>query len=654
MDSGFIDNSCERRRRDTLITPCKWSEATRSAGWECAGHILRGAQAVCRGRVGVPRGTMLMLGIVCVCALFVSSRALVNPQVTPKWMGVALCAGVAGIVTATMVRSREATGRPAAWWLCAALCVIVLLRTWVIDGLSFRLLPPVLGLLLWLLATQATERAGFKYVAGTLALFGAALALHGILQYAGVLFSGNGNFPVTGSFDNPAGFAAALACAFPLCFLFFGNSAPRLKYIAVAVALLIAAALVLSGSRAGMTAIVAAGLAYAFIRSKIISRKLKIIIAVALISLCVAFYLFKKDSADGRLLIWRCTWDMVIDKPVFGHGQGAFQAKYMLYQADYFNAHPDSRYADLAGNVLHPFNEYLLLLAEHGIVGLACVVLLGGLLWRRYMRERTPEKTIALLCLISLAVFACFSYPFNYPFTWVVAFLSMAVICGGGKIIPRRRVGVARAFMATLSVCVLCAAALLLRAEKTWNSIARKSLAGKTREALPEYEKLYRYLGHNGLFLYNHAAELHEVDEYEQSIAAFEQCMHYYNDMDVQMLLADNYRELRCHDEAERHLKTAAAMCPVRFMPLYELAKLYDATGRHDDALAVAQQIINKEIKIPSPTVAAIKKEMQQLIEREENRAPATQDTTSEKPNIDLTRQGEIPKAASHGSALPP
>ncbi|MDR3185180.1 MAG: O-antigen ligase family protein [Prevotellaceae bacterium] len=591
-----------------------------------------------------PVTCITILGIVCFCALFVSSRMLVNPQVTPKWMGVALCAGVAGIVAAVARKGRGATGRPAAWWLCVVLCVVVLLRTWMTDGLSFRLLPPVLCLLLWILATKVTERAGFKYIAGTLALFGVALALHGILQYTGVLFPGNGNFPVTGSFDNPAGFAAALACTLPLCFLFFENSFPHVKYIAVAAALLIAAALVLSGSRAGMVSIVSAGLAYAFVRLRIISRKLKTIIAVALVTLCAAFYLFKKDSADGRLLIWRCTWDMVADKPVFGHGQGAFQAEYMCYQADYFNAHPDSRYADLADNVLHPFNEYLRLLAEHGRVGLACVILLGGLLWRRFARERTPEKTAALLCLLSLSVFACFSYPFTYPFTWVVAFLSMAVVCGGNEITLCRTAVVVRAFMATLSVCVLCAAVLLLWAEKTWNDIARQSLAGKTREVLPEYDKLYRYLGHNGLFLYNHAAELHEAGEYEQSIAAFERCMHYYNDMDVQMLLADNCRKLHGYEEAERHLKTAAAMCPVRFIPLYKLAKLYDAAGRHDDALAVAQQIVNKEIKIPSHTIAAIKNEMRRLIEREEN----------DQPNHDLTRQGEAPEATPRGGALPP
>ena len=55
-------------------------------------------------------------------------------------------------------------------------------------------------------------------------------------------------------------------------------------------------------------------------------------------------------------------------------------------------------------------------------------------------------------------------------------------------------------------------------------------------------------------------------------------------------------------------MKTAANMCPVRFMPLYELVKLYDAIDRKDDTLALVKIIIDKEVKIPSYTITAIKK----------------------------------------------
>jgi len=114
----------------------------------------------------------------------------------------------------------------------------------------------------------------------------------------------------------------------------------------------------------------------------------------------------------------------------------------------------------------------------------------------------------------------------------MVALMAVAVVLSGSR--TGSRTGML-ACMAALAVYLL----------------ARRSLAGKTTEVLPEYEKLYRRLGRNGLFLYNHAAELHEVKEYEKSTTVFSLCTRYFNDIDVQMLLADNYRGLGKHEDTE-------------------------------------------------------------------------------------------------------
>jgi tetratricopeptide (TPR) repeat protein len=101
--------------------------------------------------------------------------------------------------------------------------------------------------------------------------------------------------------------------------------------------------------------------------------------------------------------------------------------------------------------------------------------------------------------------------------------------------------------------------------------------------------------------------------------------------MDVQMLLADNYKESGKYDEAEKHFKLASAMCPNRFMPLYQLALLYKETNRNEDALKIAQHILYKKVKIPSSTVNAIKNEMRKLIENSQTEkvVPAPESRTS-------------------------
>ena len=109
---------------------------------------------------------------------------------------------------------------------------------------------------------------------------------------------------------------------------------------------------------------------------------------------------------------------------------------------------------------------------------------------------------------------------------------------------------------------------------------------------------------------------------YEESIRVFENCTKYYNDMDVQMLMAYNYKELERYEETEQHFKIAAAMCPNRFYPLYELALLYDRTGRKEEAVALAEEIVDKDVKVPSPTIAAMKQRMEKLIQINKNEMP--------------------------------
>jgi O-antigen ligase len=348
-------------------------------------------------------------------------------------------------------------------------------------------------LLLLFLWIQVVERFTFKYIAGIFICFAVALSIHGILQYFGVLASENGNFPVTGSFDNPAGYAAATACMLPFCFLFVNDKTTYPKYAATAAVVLVLTALFLSGSRAGILAGLVVLLVYSGIRyiPKRWSNRFKITLVCIIIALPAIFYSFGKNSADGRLLIWKCTWNMICDSPVTGHGHGAFQAKYMLYQADYFTDNPESKYAALADNVLHPFNEYLLVFAEHGLIGLGFLVLLGFLLFRFYRKERSDAKRIALMSLLALAVLSCFSYPFKYPFTWAVFLLDIAIICPAAQMIFRWTANTVKAVVTVMAVCLIFVAVLIIRAETTWNRIARQSLAGKTKEVLPEYNILY-------------------------------------------------------------------------------------------------------------------------------------------------------------------
>ncbi|MDR1154816.1 MAG: hypothetical protein LBL04_08890, partial [Bacteroidales bacterium] len=169
---------------------------------------------------------VLICCILCSITLFVTSHRFVNEAVTPKWLGLMLCTGISGFAWCIRGRKIILPAKPV-----DTILIICFLFVVVRASGSSRIYAGGLLLLFYLVRQEVTV-CSVQYLYGTVMLFALALSLHGILQYAGVLPSTNGNFAVTGSFDNPAGFAAALACAFPLCFHFFTDQTKYVKHAA--------------------------------------------------------------------------------------------------------------------------------------------------------------------------------------------------------------------------------------------------------------------------------------------------------------------------------------------------------------------------------------------------------------------------------------
>ena len=134
--------------------------------------------------------------------------------------------------------------------------------------------------------------------------------------------------------------------------------------------IIIIVAIILSYSRAGIISLATISTIFLYQRLDH-KRMLRFFLLAGLVALILGCYWMKKDSADGRLLIWQSCINMVKDSPWMGHGLGSFEAHYMDYQAEYFRIYgQQNRYAMLADNVKHPFNEYMGILLNFGIIGL--------------------------------------------------------------------------------------------------------------------------------------------------------------------------------------------------------------------------------------------------------------------------------------------
>ena len=473
-------------------------------------------------------------------------------------------------------------------------------------------------LLLYLVFRQPSD-SKVQYVCMSIFLFTAGiLAVWGIVQFVlAVIHHHPLHTAVVGSFDNTAGLALALSLSLPVGvgLLLLPESSPLLRCSLYAVLGVILLALLLSTSRTAWLSALCTGVYVYGLHEKKKHRWIGLFLAVTLLAVGL-LYLFKQDSADGRSYIAICTEQLIADSPWWGHGRYGFSSDYMACQAEYLSAHPDSRFAWLADNVRHPFSEWLYLMVRYGIVGLVLLVGIWLTLLPGIRHELRSKHILPIGLLIALFPFTLFSYPMQYPLAWVMLTLAVASLARHTRSVCHLSV---RWAVPVFSLSLACASAPLfyrtVRAEMEWHEVASRSLSGQTRYVLPRYEALYSTLRHSPHFLYNYAAELNYIGEYCRSQQVLNECMRRMDDYDTRLLAASNHEHMGNYGVCEQHLRKASAMCPVRFVPLYRLAKLYQTMGRTEELHSLARQIMDKEVKVPSRRITEIKDEMRYILE---------------------------------------
>ena len=475
-----------------------------------------------------------------------------------------------------------------------------------------------LGVVLFYFLCRQLSQKDLRYFDWSIVLVTFLQAVYGIFQYTGVLASLS-SFPISGSFDNPAGFSSCLAIGVPF-YLDIIKKNYSCRYYISSLLLVNLTAIMLSGSRAGILSVLI--VFFCFLYGQYIcvfdqKKKTQIFLFTLLffITLAIMLFFWKKDSAIGRILIWKVTCNMIADSPILGFGDGFFRANYMLYQANYLKDISDSTYSFLADNIVSPFNEYLFLTVEFGMIGL---FLLCGILFCFFCFNKNRYPSF-IGVVISMIIFSLFSYPFRYPFVWVVVIYSFARISVDMPVICRLSTRAVSCVKIGILGLLVSAGFYLWKDicfEYDWGKIAHLSLSGKTKMVIEDYKDLYDRWNGNPYFLYNYGAELNYIGQYEKSSEILEECKSFIDDYPLRMLLADNAFYLKKWGLAKSHYEMAAYMCPNRFLPLQGLVNVYDSIDRPDVARKLALDIIEKKEKVPSAIVSQIKTRMLMRVEK--------------------------------------
>lgn len=483
-------------------------------------------------------------------------------------------------------------------------------------------------LLVWHKDSIATM-SFYRLVIWTLILFGGIEAVCGLRQIYGLAFSNHSLYALTGSFFNPGPYSGYLAMVFPLCL----NEWLQLKeksdrnylepgayYLAGGILLLILCVLPAGMSRSAWLAALVSGLWVCGMhyswgdKLRIVWREHRKrvigIVAVGIISLVLvgaALFHLKKDSASGRLFMWKISCLAISERPVTGYGTNGFAYAYGRAQEEYFATGDYSPREELvAGSPEYAFNEYLQVAIIWGIPALLIIVLfIGFCLWRG-IAER---KISACGGLISLMVFSFSSYPMQLP-AFVIAFFFLLAAC----VIGRSRIA-----LAVFALAISVMGAGLWKADvskecKEWASVKMLYNISAYDSAKAGYQKLYPALKDRGAFLFEYGHCLHKLKEYDASNEVLRHAASQNCDPMILNIIGKNYQQLKHYQLAEEYFLRSTHRLPGRIYPYYLLAKLYAERNLPDKTREMAEVVLTKEPKVQSTAVKEMRAEMRKLL----------------------------------------
>lgn len=457
-----------------------------------------------------------------------------------------------------------------------------------------------------------------QWILWGIVLIGAAESAVGILQKLHWLDSHHSMFDMTGTFGNPGQLGGFLAVAITVTWGLYQLRKKQclIKQILLGVLLLLTITLLLSDSRAGWLATLVGCIYVWHVREKkrCFSLYARVIIPILVVLLLAGAYYYKKDSANGRLLIWHVSANMIADAPLTGHGIGAFEKKYMYYQARYFEANPESAFKMLADNVIYPYNELLHIAVELGIPGL----LMGILLIIVTFKYASPRKENATYigAVISLLVFSVFSYP-SHVIILLLLFpiLLGAIACEKGISLPKCLTY--KHLWWGIYIIGLCLSG------KGWYEYTTMENRLKELYASPS-----SFSQASGQYLKKHLDELKSaprfLDLYAQysyqhfpiteSLPILQQTASIIPTSEILCDLGDLYFQQNQIGKAIECYQLSSNMIPNRIIPRYKLFQLYCNIGDSVQMRITGEKLLYMSIKVESTQTLRIKGEVKRYL----------------------------------------
>ncbi len=504
------------------------------------------------------------------------------------------------------------------------------------------------GLLLFILLSAswlAADEHNIRTLLRASVASGGLGAAYGIAQYFGwdpwlpaaAYQAGEGSFTIVrppGTLGHADYFAAWLVVV-----TFFGLALARLeqarwnRLAALGVSILSTIAIVLSGTRSALLGLLAGAIALAILNRPTV--RMRALIIGTVVAACGVLFFFSPPGAKlrarvhwstedvwggARLLLWRDSWRMALERPVAGFGPETFATEFPRYESGALaRSYPDFFHES-------PHNIFMDALTTRGALGL--LLLFGFCCWAfrvGKVRER-PELAAGLAASLVCQQFTVFIVPTALSFYLLIALLTAEPDAAAqdsgsvGWVMP------AHWFIpVSVVVGVLFAAfaVRLLVADRLLAVTYQRIESGDAAAAAKEYQTVLRWYPPGAGADLSYSAAMTQLAARASVLSTRVQASQQALEAAIRATLTAEDRHNAWYNLAkllagqnnvaavERSLHNAIAWAPNWFKPHWVLAQLLEATHHHDQALIEAELAFDLDGG-RDPEVAATWRKLQQ------------------------------------------
>ena len=453
-------------------------------------------------------------------------------------------------------------------------------------------------------------------------------------------------YPVTGACDNPNVTAMYLAGCVPLIVHRLRSSDRKVAYVVFLVLALFAVVLLRCRTAyIGLAVETAVFFLFSSKDSRIkgfsllknsegdnpkihssIGKVFLAVVALLVVSVAaVRMYQMKRDSADGRLLVWKVSASMIAEHPV-GCGYGLFPKHYNLRQGEYFRVgHGTETERRNASFVYMAYNDFL----EHGVEGgVIGMLFLMGFYVLIIKDPPLPSKGGRCLSAVlsAFAVMSLVNFVVAGIQTWLLVVCCAAVVAAGssGKYDEPEEVSSGHSLLLQRLVSVALVVFVLMLSVITGRMTYAQYHLGRIEERMSAGEAVSdsvfagfeNNIYSSEAFWRMRAHGLMRTGDYGHATLCIDNAMRYTTAPQLCYMAHRCLSELGREADGIGYINEVYHTQPTLLLPKLILMRFNDSMGDTITAMKYANEIVNSDAKVNDRKTAAIIREAEMYLER--------------------------------------